>query len=342
MHSYSQEMMETVTIGDPFVVQINLTTRCTLRCPYCYLRNTKVSSIDINSLKLFLLKFKKWTQDYNFQLHINLTGGDLWLYPEIKEICEFVYCQNFIKSISLLINNLWYKDSKNIILAIKDKIDAVQINVDVVESRLDDIVFLQKENIKTVVKIMLAKCNDFERQIKIVNKLKEINPKILVSVDRFCPQEFKDYKYVLKTQDLIKILLKLKHIFKFLVSDDPLVNALLKSNKSKKELEKNKMGEDIRGCIIPNGGLAVYPDNTIKLCSRISKFQTDFTIFNFDLIKYIQKFNHIRDNISKDCFSCKIFSLCRGGCPATSYIKNKKFEKDIQCIRNYYATQRKF
>jgi MoaA/NifB/PqqE/SkfB family radical SAM enzyme len=89
MHPYGQKMMETVTIGDPFVVQINLTTRCTLRCPYCYLRNTKVSSIDINSLKLFLLKFKKWTQDYNFQLHINLTGGDLWLYPEIKEICEF-------------------------------------------------------------------------------------------------------------------------------------------------------------------------------------------------------------------------------------------------------------
>ena len=134
----------------------------------------------------------------------------------------------------------------------------------------------------------------------------------------------------IKINKLIIIIKKLKSEFPFLITDDPLVTTILNST-----IIKTDKKEYIQGCIIPNGGIAIYPDINIKLCSRISNFDTTFNLKNFDLVKYIKKFNYINKIKIKKCSNCKFFSICQVGCLATSYIKNKKYSKDIQCIRNY-------
>lgn len=94
--------------------------------------------------------------------------------------------------------------------------------------------------------------------------------------------------------------------------------------------------DEMRGCIIPNGGLAVFPSGDIKLCARIPQFETGFNIKNFNLIKYIQGFRYIKNEIKKNCSGCNFEELCDGGCVATSYNVAKKITNDAQCMKNHF------
>lgn len=323
------EEEQKICIADPFVIQIHLIKKCSLRCSYCYLRSAKDDYLNIEHLKKFLTSFSLLAKKYKFNLHINLTGGDLFFHPEIEQICRYVYRCSSVERISLLINTLWHKDAHKIILALKNKLDVIQVNIDVISSRIDDVKFLKENNIKTVAKIMLARNNNIERQIKNARKLQKSNPEILISVDRFCPQSIDEYKYVLNHQELIDVIKKLKKEFLLFITDDPLVESLT----SKKA---NILNGGMYGCIIPCGGLAVFPDGKIKLCARISQFETNFNIKNFNLLKYIQTFEHINDIIKEKCTNCNFVKLCNGGCVATSYNLTKKFTRDAQCVKNIF------
>ena len=319
-----------IYIANPFVVQIHLNKRCSLACSYCYLRNVKGGYINTEYVKKFLTKLGLFAQKHNFKIHINLTGGDLFFHPKIEQICQDIYQNASIKSISLLVNTLWYKKAYKIVLMLKNKLDAIQVNIDLISSRIDDIKFLKKNNIKTIVKIMLAKNNDIERQIKIAKGLQKVNPEIVVSVDRFCPQSASDYGYMLNCQELIKKIEMLKRDFSLFITDDPLVESIINKTSDIINDDQNIM----RGCIIPNGGLAIFPDGKIKLCARIPQFETGFNIKNFDLIKYIQTFDYISNTINKKCAGCNLVQLCDGGCVATSYSLNNNFSRDAQCVKN--------
>ena len=193
---------------------------------------------------------------HKFSLHINLTGGDLFFHPEIDELCQYIYQSPSIKRISLMVNTLWHKDAYKIVLALKDKLDVIQVNIDVISSRIDDVRFLKENNIKTVIKIMLSRNNDTERQIKIARELQKINPEILISIDRFCPQSVDEYKQMLSRMELFDFIKKLKKEFSLFITDDPLVESILRPKKVK------TFGIDqesaMYGCIIPSGGLAVF------------------------------------------------------------------------------------
>lgn len=318
-----------ICIADPFVIQIHLNKKCSLRCPYCYLRGAKDGYLNIEHLKKFLTSFDLLAKKHKFNLHINLTGGDLFFHPEIEQICRYVYQYPSIERISLLVNTLWHKNAHKIILALKDKLDVIQVNVDVISSRIDDIKFLKENNIKTVTKIMLARNNDIERQIKNARKLQKSNPEILISVDRFCPQSVDEYKYVLNHNELVDVIKKLKTEFLLFITDDPLVESL--TNK-----KANISSSGMYGCIIPSGGLALFPDGKIKLCARIPKFETNFNIKNFNLLRYIQKFKYINGIIKEKCTNCNFVKLCNGGCVATSYNLTKRFTRDAQCVKNFF------
>lgn len=322
--------MKEVYIADPFVIQAHLNKKCSLKCSYCYLRDIRDSYLDFADLKKFLDSFDVLVEKHKLALAVSLVGGDLFFHPKVYQICQYVYEKESVKHVSLLVNTLWHKDAYKIILMLRSKLDAVQVNIDVIGSRIEDISFLKENKVKTIVKIMLAKNNDMERQIKIAKRLQKINPKILVSVDRFCPQSVGDYKNVLNQKELLNILKKLKKEFSLFITDDPLVESIINKPSDVVETDQNVM----RGCIIPNGGLAVFPDGKIKLCARIPQFETEFNIKNFNLIKYIQAFKYIKNEILQNCLGCNFIELCAGGCFATSYNLVKKFANDVQCMKS--------
>ncbi|MEK9147489.1 MAG: SPASM domain-containing protein [Patescibacteria group bacterium] len=322
--------VQEIYIANPFVVQIHLNKKCFLGCSYCYLRNIKDSYINTEHVKKFLANLNLLAKRHKFNLHINLTGGDLFFHPKIDQICQDIYHIPSVGSISLMVNTLWHKKAYKIVLALKDKLDAIQVNIDVISSRIDDVKFLKENNIKTVVKVMLAKNNDMNQQVEIAKKIQEINPGILVGVDRFCPQSAGDRKYMLSRQELVKAIKRLKKEFFLFITDDPLVESIINKPSDIVDIDQNVM----RGCIIPNGGLAIFPDGKIKLCARIPQFETGFNIKNFNLIKYIQTFKHVSGMVKEKCAGCNFIQLCNGGCVATSYSLIDNFTRDAQCMKN--------
>lgn len=335
MQKQVKDKIEEIHIADPFVIQIHLNKKCSLKCSYCYLRRVKDGYLGLIDLKNLLDYFDPLFKNYKLVLAISLVGGDLFFHPDVYKICQYVYRKESVKHISLLVNTLWHKEAYKIILMLKSKLDAVQVNTDAIESRIKDVKFLKDNNIKTIVKIMLAKNNDIERQIKIVKKLRKINLNILVSIDRFCAQSESEYKNVLSRNDLLNVVEKLKKEFPLFITDDPLVKSFLVKKTNYTDTD-NDRGNVMRGCIIPSGGLAVFPSGDIKLCARMPQFETGFNIKNFNLIKYIKAFKYVKNEIKKNCSGCNFEEICDGGCVATSYNLTKKFTNDAQCVKNHF------
>lgn len=316
-------------LGSPYLIQFNLLTQCPNHCDYCYLKQLGSKRLSLSDVEKFLNKFKEISQKYKLKLNINLLGGDLWLHPEIDKIIKFLFEQENVKGISICVNNLWSSEGKSLILKYKDKINVVQLNIDSLEGRQDDIIFLEKHIIPAGVKIMLSKYHNIKRRIRIAKRFIKLNPDLKIFITRLCPQNKEELRHVMEFGDLLDITSELKNNFKNFSTEDPLVKTLIGKSYN--------ISEDcIQGCLIPNGGLTVFPDKTIKICARIPSFKTGFTINNFDFIKYLKAFSYI-SRIRKQCDRCKFFESCQGGCLATSYIKYNGFDRDIHClIKNEY------
>ena len=108
------------------------------------------------------------------------------------------------------------------------------------------------------------------------------------------------------------------------VCDDPIIKLLFD--------QKEKLQTDsLHGCSIGKGSVTVYPDGAIKLCARIPKFETGLTIENFDLKEYIHLANKLTRKIHDKCRKCTEYQFCKGGCPATFFVKSNRLDKDINC-----------
>lgn len=320
--------MQSLIIGTPYLLQFNLIRDCIFNCEYCYLRNVKNKKISFNVFKKFLKKWEGYCNEYKISLNINLMGGDLWLHPEIFQILKYIHNLHYVTHIYLAVNNLWSKDARFCLRQVKDKIGGVQFNLDALEGRFDDLLFVQENKIPVGIKIVLTKQYNIKQRIKTAQRLNRLCPDLIIFIDRLCPQNLEEYKYALSLDELRETTSILGKTFRHFRSEDPLVKTLLLINKEKPMKLKK---DEIRGCAIPNGGLAVYPDGKIKLCSRVSSFETGFNVRNFNLLDYISKFNYLGEKRVR-CESCKFFPSCQGGCPATSFAKENRFSRDLHCL----------
>jgi radical SAM protein with 4Fe4S-binding SPASM domain len=318
-------------IGNPYLLQIHITSKCTQNCSYCYLSKYQNSSIPIDDLLGFLEQFKNYYQKFNLTNKINLTGGDIFLYRDLQKLLSYIDEAEHISKVTLMINSL-YSKSKNeqILNKFKKKISFVQINTDVANK--NDVIYLKKLKLPTACKIMLSANSDIYSQIKEILKFKKYNPNLYVSVDRLSPQTKGQTKYLLSTEKQYEYIKLLTHLFSnHFISKDPAVNQI-KYFLNHKKLVKQKSNE-IRGCSIPNKELAVFPDQSIKLCARISQLNTGYNLKNFDLLKYIDQFKDLNPAHS-NCKNCKYKNMCLKGCLSTYFVYNKQKSKDRLCLLN--------
>lgn len=322
-----------VLIANPYYVQLHLLKDCIFNCSYCYLKNCEDGSrLKVNQIKKLLRQFTTYYQNYGLQTHINLTGGDIWLYQNLERILELLDKLPAVISYSLLINSLWHKKSMTLIKKYRQKISLVQLNIDALRKRPDDLTFFEQNKLRCVVKIMLSRNEPYYRQqLNTLKMLIKIHPEMQVSVDRLCPISANQANQTLSTvelkQKLHEILAITKNIF---IVDDPLLKSYLLTERLLKTSPENAW----TGCVIPSGGLAIYPNGQVKLCARLPIIDTGFTIDNFVLDQYIEGFASIRQQQLAPCPKCKYKNACQGGCPATSYIDKRIITKDKQCWLN--------
>lgn len=323
-----------IAIGSPYVAQFNLTNRCILDCAYCYLKSANIktnSFLEYQQFQDMINKLVQASSSYNFDIQINLTGGDLWLYPEIERVLILLKNNPKVTGVGLILNNLWYPNAKKYIKIIKPKVTIVQINIDTIANRPKDIAYLIKNNIRTAVKILISNDQEyFQKQCQIAKTLLKKHPKVLISFDRLTPSDSTQIKN-LSSESLYKQqLYEIKQIAgKNLITDDPYSSCHLKITESS--------SDSVYGCAIPFSGITIFPDGSIKICARIPQFDTKFNIHNFEFEKYLKKFSHLNEQKSKKCLECVFKEICSGGCPATSYVISNKISKDNHCSQKSHS-----
>ncbi len=313
-------------VGDPYIIQVHLLNSCINDCEYCYIKSPSAQFLSPERLRSFFQKFEEYNNRYNLKISVSLTGGDLFLYPHLKWVIEYLRKAENVSSVSLLLNSLWHKNSKKIISRITNKIENVQLNIDNIKDREEDLEWLTGKGIPVNIKILLSKnSNYYDSQKDILKKLMKNNPNLFVSVDRLIPatrEQLKEMCSLEELEDKTNEILTLSN--DNFISDDPIIKLLLN--------KKEKLQEDsIYGCSIGKGSVTVYPDGAIKLCARIPSFKTGFTVENFVLKEYIRFSNKLTESIHFKCKDCDKYQLCQGGCPASSFVKNNKLNKDINC-----------
>lgn len=329
--------MDYIKIWNPYLLQIHLLDNCIMNCEYCYLWKKSWRHIPVNSIIDFLENLFLNTKNYWISFNLNITWWDLWLYEQyddIKKFFDYLCEKDEIWHISLLINNLWNKKSKQWINIIDKKVKWIQINTDCIDNRMWDIEYLLNKWYDLYFKVMLSKNNDIEKQISIIHNIFQYfnnNPHLYISIDRLCPFSLGQKQYLLDPKSLELHLRNIKEKFwNQFISEDPFVNVYLWKYKDK-NISDNSW--DLYWCAIPSWWLSIFPDWSIRLCSRSFYIPTWFTLENFDLINFIKKFSVDKNKYSK-CKQCDVFRRCQWWCPAVWYIRNKNdfLTKDYQCF----------
>lgn len=293
----AEENPQEIWINKEFIVQLNLTGSCPLKCDFCYIKS-KFSGINLEYEKIVKLwkNLRKYAHKLKIFYRVNITGGDIFMYPYWEEVAKFLLKEPTVRFVDPLINRFWKPKHKRLLNILKKKITFVQFNLDVVEE--SDIEIVKKIGKKAVIKISIYE-GHFKRFLEKAKKLVKKFPETLyVSADLIIPQK----NTSLKTNNLciINNVEKVKKIIIFL----------------KKEFGKNfwvrhpilaylGFGEKYF-CPVPFSGVYVFPDGSISLCPRYPHLRSGYFIENFDLIEYITKFQKL---ISTTClFDNKYFN----------------------------------
>ena len=164
---YSQETKENVpdntqdffleeVQGRPLIssIQFELTSRCNERCVHCYIPNEKKD----NGYDMPTRKVKSIIDEFAEMggIHITFSGGEVFLYKDLMELCD--YCRRKDLKISILSNLIALKDSQ-IPLLKKANLSLIQVSLYSMDANIHDQItqvkgsFIKtKESIEKLVK----------------------------------------------------------------------------------------------------------------------------------------------------------------------------------------------
>jgi len=281
---YKEEDSEDIWLNKEYLVQLNLTGDCPLDCEFCYMKLYRKEYLSLEKIKILWSNLRKYAKDYKIEYRVNLTGGDIFQHPDWRDIAGFIAAEETITSVDPLINRFWTEEHLELLGVLKEKINFVQLNSDVVSK--EDIIAVRNIHKKVVLKIALYK-GQTKKKIKKLKKLSDEFNNVIISIDLIIPQKCcfgkKEDYLIFNLPELKQEVENLKNIFG---------NKLwLLSTTIKREFLK-----EIYYCPVPFGGVYVMPNSKIVPCSRYSHLETGFDIDNFDLLDYVTRYNKLCSN----------------------------------------------
>ncbi|MCM8772071.1 MAG: radical SAM protein [Candidatus Omnitrophica bacterium] len=315
----------------PFLVDIEITTLCNLRCKHCYNHSgEKGMNMDLELVKNLMLKLKK----LNICI-FDIIGGEPFLYPYIFEMLEFA------KRIDLntMVNTNGTLITKEIIKKLKEANPFVKVGVSLdgsdpeindlirgngnYKKTIDGINRLIENSFDVVLLFVVNKLNwkDFEDYINLAKKL-GVNK---IYVDRFIPvgrgkineekldMNVKEWKTVLRF-----INEKINHYSKE-------IDFIVEDSISGKECSagKNQISILIDGNVVPCGH---FRYNKEFYLGNIFEEEIEKILLRIEENKFI--------NYSPpECFICE--KNCKGGCKFYSFLFWNGLNKPDPVICNY-------
>lgn len=329
-------------MGNTFHIQWHITDNCNLRCKHCYQENfTNSKDLPVEKLYLIFENISEFLKVKNKKLVIDLTGGEVFLYPEWRELVKKICSSIYLKHIGIITNGLLLNDE------ILEEFERYNIKLKISAEGVE----------RQVYEYFRGK--NFDKFLKICEKIKEMK---IEKIFMFTLLE-KNYDQIFKIFDFLgmykfdKLVIerfipygigkKMKNEFisyekwfslaKFLhekcnLDFNPYDIAEFKGFMVEiKNGNYNLYGSE---CVVGRYGIAIMPDGTVFPCRRfplsIGNLLKDKLL---DLWEKSDILNMLRERkfLKGICKDCKIKNCY--GCRAIGYsLYNDFLHEDILCF----------
>ncbi len=279
---------EELWINQEILVQLNITAKCPLNCEFCYIKQRyKDKELSLSKILKLWNNLRKYHDEYGIVYRVNLTGGDIFYYSNLKELLYFLKEEESVIAVDPLLNTFWKEEHKELLDIIIDKVSYIEFNVLLVK---DSDIKYAYDNMKWVIlKYALYKGNTKKMLNKIIDLMKKWE-NVILAFDWIIPQskEFAKHTYVKNIKEGVK---EAKRVIEILEKEGLKDRILPLFCIIEREIFNRTY---LCGVGIQN--VYVMPDGKIVPCSRYPWLDTGFTIENFDLLEYFSKFNKLVSN----------------------------------------------
>lgn len=325
------------------ILQWHITHKCNLRCSHCY-QDDYVADLEINKLKNIFFQYIDFIKKYNYNGHINFTGGEPFVYEQIFEL--FDLCEKHSITFGILSNGTILTPTKIDKLAKYKNLSFIQISLDgtkdthekirgknTFNKALTTLKQLKAVNIQTMVAFTCHKDNykELPNLIRVIKK----NKIDRFWLDRLIPignadVQSKDHNNLISTseyREVIKLITKERNKAK----RNPFCKTTIQTNRS---LQFCEGSDEYYKCGAGINLLTILANGDLLPCRRLPINLGNVLEHNIielyeqsDVIKDLQK-----DEIPTECKSCLKAEHCRGGAKCLSYALFKNYnKKDYNC-----------
>jgi SynChlorMet cassette radical SAM/SPASM protein ScmE len=351
----------------PRSVDVEITSRCNLRCRYCYFfDNSAATYKDLST--------EKWLQFFDELGHcgvmdVCLAGGEPFIREDILLLIDGIVKNRMRYSIlsnGTLINN----DIAELIADTK-RCDFVQVSIDgscaeVHESgrgkgsfdmAVQSIKTLQKHDIPVTVRVTIHRQNikDLENTAQFLLEELGVPGFSTNSAGYFgsCQKNADDLLLRVKDRQIaMAILLKLeqKYIGRVTAQAGPLADAhhwTRMESARKNNAPQFDNGGTLTGCGCPTNKIAVRADGVIVPCFFLNHMELG--MINQDTFEDVWQKNHELQNLRKrhhmslknfeECVDCEYTPYCTGNCPGSAFTLTGKVNQPSPdaCLQRFLA-----
>lgn len=311
------------------ILEIEITTRCNLRCIHCYNRNDK--NLD--------LPLEKFIELYNFANKNNVwrfivSGGEAILHPKFNEIVNFIRKNKHKFELVLQTNGLLIND--NILEKIKI-FDLIHISYDLSEKLRKDgskslnlAKKLKNRGIGCYLFSTICKTN-FNLIDKMVKKANQTG--VPIGFNTCVPVTKFNSDFIMSKAEFVETEKKLFNLFlenKILRYSSPLIAVFDKNKEGFYQGIKGGCLAGIATCVISAKG-ELYPCPFFRISGGnvFDRSLKDLWL-NSELLKQFRD----RQKFEEPCGSCEFLSFC-GGCRERAYLNSGKLTgNDPMCYKD--------
>jgi SynChlorMet cassette radical SAM/SPASM protein ScmE len=351
----------------PRSVDLEITSRCNLRCKYCYFfDNPEVTYQDLNT--------DEWLQFFDELgrcgvMNVCLAGGEPFIRDDLPQLLEGIV-KNRMR-FSILTNGGLIDDTIAAFIADTGRCNIIQVSVDGSCAEIHDICrgkgsfakairgikILQKYKILLTVRVTLHRDNikDLENIAKLL--LDELNiPQISTNAAGYfgtCQKNSNDLLLSIEDREIaMQALLKLEQKYngRITAQAGPLAEAhhwhdMEKARQSRESQFNN--GGHLGGCGCTWNSITVRADGTIVPCTMLAHMelgqinQDSFVEVwqkNKDL-SILRQRHHIPLSGFHYCRDCNYLNFCTGNCPGVGYALTGQvnFPSPDACLKRFLA-----
>jgi len=349
----------------PRSVDLEITSRCNLRCRYCYFfDNPEVTYQDLPTGKW--LEFIEELGQCSV-MNVCLAGGEPFIREDLRELIEAII-QNRMR-FSILSNGTLITGAIAKFIADTKRCDSVQISIDgscaevhetgrgkgSFDKAVRGIKILQKHNVPVTVRMTIHRHNVHDLENTALFLLEELGlPGFSTNAAGYFGSCQKNSKNLLLTtadrQAAMATLLQLEKKYRGRITAQagPLAEAHYwhKMEKARKEkLVSSASGGFLSGCGCPSNKIAVRTDGTIIPCTMLSHMELGR--INRDSFRKVwqksKQLNSLRARHTihlssfEECTGCRYAPYCTGNCPGLAYnlIGQVNYPSPDACLQRF-------